>query len=164
MEQKPTVPQKFDQLNAADQEAYMQMQTSFRKCLYSKHKERIFPMMRQAIEYFVQKDQLKGVVCGFFKISEKKILVNNRQLQILLCCSKSQTNNLLQKSGLVSPRECPQEADIIRCLGLHQGDPLIKCWTYRTIPENLPENEPVNIDISIEVPVRIVPSIIQVIQ
>ena len=141
MSDKTPDPERFDRLNAADQDNYKKMQKEFYNTLYTNQKTKSFPKVFAKIDSFVQKDPLRGFICGFFRVNVTKLLVNIRQLRLLLCCCKSQTNNLLRRAGFVPTQERPKNSEVGSYLCLHPNDPSIKCWSYRVIPQNLEDQE-----------------------
>ena len=134
---RTSLPQRFEQLSARDQEAYKQLQNTFRRTLCHKDRHKNHIRMFTAIDYFVQKNKLRGLVCGFFKVSYNKLLINTKQLKILICNGKAQTNIILKKSGFLTLLERPHAEELEKYLGLHPKDPQSRCWSYRSVPQNV---------------------------
>ena len=141
MSDKDRNPEKFDQLSEADQKAYKDMQAAFSQTFYSKQRGRSFKEIFAKIKSFVDHDKIRGVVCGFFPVSNEKLLVNTRQLQILLGVCKSQTNNLLKKAGFLATLDRPHLEEVAEYLHISPQDPQAVQWSYRTIPQNQEDSE-----------------------
>ena len=135
-------PERFNQLSAADQEAYKKIQATFKRTAHRINKAEIFPKIFKTVDYFVQKDKLRALVCGFYKVSYNKLLINVRQFKILLGSCKSQINNLLKKAGFITLLERPHAEELTKYLGLHPKDPQVMQWSYRLIPENVSVKPP----------------------
>ena len=138
MSDDPVTPKYFDQMISADKEIYRALQTRAHGDLYRKKPNHVkfFVAFLESILQFTENDPLKSRVCGISILDEQQLIVNVRQLQILLGCSRSRLSVQLTKSGFEALS--------------HHGyvslkDSKVASWSLRKIPNDFVDKIPKSI-------------------
>ena len=135
-EDKKNLPEYFDKLTEQDKLNYKVLQQHFTKDRFQRSNRRQADLVTRSldlIDAFVQNDSARSLVCGYYRYSDK-LLINIRQLKVLLCCCKSQCNIMLKNAGYKAVLDRPKIAELRILFNVELSDTFARCWSYRASP------------------------------
>lgn len=147
-----TLPKYFERLSIDDQCRYMQLREDISKSfLQSKNAkicdnfQNVFDLIRGYVNREPSSENDRALVCGIMWVDDK-IIINTRQLQLVIGKCKSSINNGIQTIGYVS---MPTSADIAVVIGrrfpfLKNSFAELRQWTVRrlSVSHQLPPPPP----------------------
>ena len=139
-EDKKNLPEYFDKLTEQDKLNYKVLQQHFTKDRFQRSNRRQADLVTRSldlIDAFVQNDSARSLVCGYYRYSDK-LLINIRQLKVLLCCCKSQCNIMLKNAGYKAVLDRPKIAELRILFNVELSDTFARCWSYRELQNTTP--------------------------